>query len=137
MTPSNSEFNSTPIFLFLKGLTHLTLFSFKRVLSLARTIPVAKPTVVWKLTTTPALCMNHFQYLFINLSWHHCPFSSPPLFKSFSCTLLGTVRFQKSPSCRFWYCIFLSCLLLAMFFSPYRNLVTEMIIVFGILFPME
>ena len=42
---------------------HLTVnstvsrFSFKRVLSLARTIPVAKPTMVWKLTTAPALRM--------------------------------------------------------------------------------
>ena len=32
-------------------------FSFKRFLSLTRTIPVAKPTTVWKLINAPALRM--------------------------------------------------------------------------------
>ena len=117
-------------------------FSFKRFLSLTRTIPVAKPTTVWKFDKRSRVTdvANHFQYFFIYLSWQHCPLSSLPLLKSFCLyrkTLLGTVRFQKAPKCRFWYSIFLSCLPLAMFFNPYRNFVTKMIIVFGIIFPIE
>ena len=103
------------------------LFFFKRVLSLARTIPVAKPTTVWKLITAPASRMLRIIFnTFSSISA-----GSIVLFLLFPClralvfhrqTLLGTVTFQKAPKCRFWYSIISFPPAVGHVFQPIRQL---------------